>query len=256
MMHVVWALTGVLLAGCSPGEAVVMELPAVVVEIDIDAGVLETPLYEPEPPPKPEKIAYITIDDGPSEQVTPRILDILKEHEVKATFFVLPKCGYEHIFERIIGEGHQMGNHTYSHDYHKLYGGDGQFFREDVLKAEAYLKEKFNYETSLFRFPGGSQSWNQFAIAARREILAELGYRDVDWDISIGDTDPSPAGRDPAAFVANVSGNINEQEKLVILMHDSAGKNATVTALPEIIQTLKEKGYGFDVLGNYFCSSS
>ena len=261
MRQYTWILAALLLTACATGElqqeAASTSPPDLAIEEGIHMPEAIDPPQEMEPAPEeevpePKKTAYITIDDGPSELVTPRILDILKEHDIRATFFVLPKHGLEHIVERMIAEGHQLGNHTYSHNYDRLYGGACQLFREDVLRARAYLEETFDYETHLFRFPGGSKSWDPSAIAVRREILAELQYRDFDWDISIGDTDPSPAGRDPKVFVAKVNGNLKDQEKVVILMHDSAGKTATVEALPEIIGILRESGYDFDVLGNYF----
>ena len=246
MRHCVWILGIALLAACFPAEASPVDCLKIPASLNPEAHI-----QVPEPEPKPEKTAYITIDDGPSEDVTPRILDILKEQDIKATFFVLPREATKHIMERIIREGHQLGNHSYSHDYNKLYRGDSQLFREEVLHMQTYLETQFGYQTSLFRFPGGSQSWDPAAIAARRDILQELHYRDFDWDISLGDTDPSPAGRDPKVLAANVSGNLKGQEKLILLMHDSPGKTATAEALPEIIETLREKGYGFDVLGNY-----
>ena len=198
------------------------------------------------------KVAYLTVDDGPSEAVTVRILDILRDEGIKATFFVLPYEGMDHIYERILSEGHAMGNHSYSHDYRRLYGADeGAFFREDILRMEGYLRERFGYETDLFRFPGGSASWSPRTIARRVEILEELGYRHFDWDASTGDTDPSPAGRDPNALVSNVMARTSSRDKLIVLMHDSAGKSATAEALPEMISRLRAEGYGFDTLDNY-----
>ena len=201
----------------------------------------------------PKKIAYLTIDDGPSETVTPKILDILQDEGVKATFFVLPCEGVDHIYERILREGHAMGNHSYSHDYKRLYSAadEGAFFRADIQRAEAWLREKFDHETDLFRFPSGSKGWGTAVIARRREILAELGYRVFDWDISNGDTDPSSASRDPEALAENVMGRVNWPDQLIVLMHDTGSKGTTADALPHIIAGLKAEGYVFDTLERY-----
>ncbi|MCL2563818.1 MAG: polysaccharide deacetylase [Oscillospiraceae bacterium] len=211
--------------------------------------------YDVKEPPNvpPQKIAYLTIDDGPSESVTLPILDILHTEDVKATFFVLPYEGVDHIYKRILREGHAMGNHSYTHDYKRLYSSadDGLFFRADIERADAWLKKKFSHETKLFRFPGGSQSWNTSVIARRREILEELGYRVFDWDVSNGDTDPSPASRDPDALAANVMGRANKPDRLIVLMHDTGSKVATVEALPRVIAGLRAEGYAFDTLENY-----
>ena len=212
--------------------------------------------YDEETPPEvpPGRIAYLTIDDGPSAAVTPKILDILRAEGVRATFFVLPHEGVDHIYERILDEGHAVGNHSYSHDYKRLYdrGDEGAFFRADVERAAQWLEARFGHETTLFRFPGGSESWDKGVIARRREILEELGYRVFDWDVSNGDTDSSPAGRDPEVLTANVMARAtDERDRLIVLMHDTGSKKATAEALPGVIERLKAAGYGFDTLENY-----
>jgi len=200
----------------------------------------------------PERIAYLTIDDGPSEAVTLPILDVLQAHGIKATFFVLPHQGVDHIYERILAEGHAMGNHSYSHDYKRLYGADdGAFFREDVQRAKDWMEERFGHQTDLFRFPGGSRSWDAAVIERRREILAEFGYHAIDWDVSNGDTDRSSASKDPNALVTNVMGRTRNRDRLIVLMHDTGSKLATAEALPELIERLKAEGYAFDTLENY-----
>ena len=215
------------------------------------ASLKETDEEKPENVPS-GKTAYITIDDGPSETVTPRILDILQEHGVKATFFVLPHTGADALYERIRKEGHAVGNHSYTHDYKRLYAeDDGAFFREDIRRAEAFLEEKFGVRPKLFRFPGGSASWNANTIARRVEILEELGYRHFDWDASTGDTAPAPESRNPEVLTANVMAKTADRDKLIILMHDSPNKTPTAEALPEIIRRLKAEGYEFDTLENH-----
>lgn len=201
-------------------------------------------------PPAPTQIAYITIDDGPTRDVTPQILDTLRDHDVKATFFILPKKDVDDLYERIRREGHTVGNHSESHDYNRLYG-DETFFREDLARAAAFIEEKFGEHATLFRFPGGSMGWPSAAIARRKEILEELGYTYFDWDASNGDTAPGPESRDPTVLTANVMAKADGHNQLVILMHDSAGKTPTAESLPQIIEQLKTAEYAFDTLDHY-----
>ena len=200
--------------------------------------------------PVSAKIAYITIDDGPSRNNTPAILDILNESNVRATFFVLPHFGVDDIYRRIILEGHEIGNHSYSHEYKNLYGSL-EFFREDVLKAQQFIEEKSGYMATTFRFPGGAMSLQQETLAPRAEILADLGYRYFDWNASTGDADGGEASKNPTALTNNIINNTRNRERLIILMHDTADKTATVEALPMIIMNLKEQGYVFDIMANY-----
>jgi len=218
------------------------------IDEEYDAAAIEP---EPElPTPTPSKIAYLTFDDGPSATITPQILDILKEHNIRATFFVLPRSGVDHIFERIIVEGHALGNHSFTHNFSRLYANDGgAFFRDDTIRMHAFLYDNFGYRTNIYRFPGGSMSWSRTAIDIRRNILEELGYVDFDWHVSSADTCSSPAGRDPRALAGNIVNNANGRERLIVLMHDVSNE-AVVAALPMIIEGLKEQGYGFGVLRN------
>jgi len=205
----------------------------------------------PEPEHEYERIAYLTFDDGPTAALTPQVLDILLEHNIRATFFVLPNSGVDHLFERIIAEGHALGNHSYTHDFSRLYANDGGvFFRNDTIRMHEFLYNNFGYETNLYRFPGGSMSWSRTAVDLRRSILEELGYVYFDWHVSSADTDTSPAGRDPNVLAGNILNNTGGREQLVVLMHDTWNQ-AVVEALPMIINGLREQGYGFDTLRNF-----
>jgi len=208
-----------------------------------------------EPRDKNQKVAYITIDDGPSRSITPMNLDTLKKYGVKATFFVLPRTGVEDIYKRIIDEGHVIGNHSYSHDYDYLYGSTDNF-KKDVLKAKQLIYKKLEYTSTVFRFPGGTMGRSKSNIKARADILSDLGYRYFDWDVSTADTDPNlkKYGNEEQIvnlLANNVIKNAKERKKLIILMHDSAGKLYSAKALPKIIEGLEKQGYVFDVLTNY-----
>jgi peptidoglycan/xylan/chitin deacetylase (PgdA/CDA1 family) len=198
-----------------------------------------------------QKVAYITIDDGPSRNNTPVILDILKEHGAKATFFVLPHNGMDAIYTRILDEGHEMANHSHSHDLRRLFDpGDLTFFINDIVKAHGFIQEK-GHTATIYRFPGGSGGRPQAVLSPRLEILRIMGYRHFDWHVSTGDSDTGPAGRDPDVLTANVLNNTQNRQHLIVLLHDTADKTATVQALPRILQGLAEQGYVFDTLADY-----
>jgi len=197
------------------------------------------------------KIAYLTFDDGPSRAVTPLILDLLSEEGINATFFVLPFQGVDDLYRRIINEGHELGNHTYSHVYSRIYRSGIDAFRDEVVSAGEFIYENFGYETTLFRFPGGSMSWSSDLIIPRRQIVAELGYRSFDWHIDSGDTRPNSSDRSAERIVGNVLDNTRGRSHIIVLMHDSSGRQTTLEALPYIIAGLREQGYSFDVLSNY-----
>ncbi|HEX2944811.1 MAG TPA: polysaccharide deacetylase family protein [Clostridia bacterium] len=201
------------------------------------------------------KTAYITIDDGPSRNNTPRNLDTLKKYGVKATFFVLPRGNLDDVYRRIIDEGHVIGNHSTVHDYNNLYGSVS-YFRNDVLMAQSYIYDKFQYRMTVYRFPGGTMGRKKAVVDERSEILKELGYKYYNWDVSTADTDPNLAkigNREQIVnkLADNVIKGAKGRKKLIILMHDSAGKAYSAEALPKIIEGLQEEGYVFDVLTNY-----
>ena len=208
----------------------------------------------PEAPEQPaeKKVAYITIDDGPSRSVTPGILDLLKEEGIKATFFVLPHNGVDDLYQRIVDEGHELGNHTYSHSYSKLYrSNDLDSFTEDVLAAREFVYDNFGYYTVSFRFPGGAMSHSSAIIGPRREILEQLGYKDYDWNIDTGDSNANVVDKSAANLVGNVLRYTRGRKQIVVLMHDIGGKRTTLQALPTIIKGLREQGYSFDILRHY-----
>lgn len=202
-----------------------------------------------------QKTAYITIDDGPSKNNTPKNLDTLKKYDIKATFFVLPHDNMEDIYKRIIEEGHVIGNHGYVHDYESLYNSF-DYFKKDITKARDFIYKKIGYSSTVYRFPGGSMGHKKEIISKRVDLLSELGYRYFDWDVSTADTDPNLSKYGTEEQIVNLLANnvikgAKNKKKLIILMHDSAGKTYSAKALPKIIEGLQKQGYVFDVLTNY-----
>ena len=208
------------------------------------------------PPQKPasngKKVAYLTFDDGPSKN-TERILNTLKQHNVKATFFVNGRTdGFsKSIYKRIVNEGHAIGNHTYTHNYSKIYSSKNGFMK-DFNQLENYLQSLVGVSPRIVRFPGGSNnqvSWKYGGKGVTMDIAKELqskGYVYFDWNVD--STDASVAKQSKQKIVSSVLNGSQSKNTANILMHDSGPKTTTADALPEIIQGLKNQGFTFEIL--------
>jgi peptidoglycan/xylan/chitin deacetylase (PgdA/CDA1 family) len=201
-----------------------------------------------------KKVAFLTFDDGPSAKNTPQILDILKKEKVRATFFVegdhLEKESLHEVLKRELCEGHAIGNHTYDHEYKKLYPNrrlNIENFKAELEMCDNKLKEVLgkNFQTRIVRCPGGSMSWRGMepliAYFARKDMVS------VDWNIEVGDALARP--KKAAQLVETVRAACDPMVKMaLLLMHDSAPERETVKALPAIIKCLKENGFEFKIL--------
>lgn len=198
---------------------------------------------EEEMPVEKKKTAYLTFDDGPSVHSTTTILDILKQYDIKATFFVVGNQAEKNpdILKRIYEEGHAIGNHTYSHNYSYIYSNPSNFILELEI-TERILKSILgeNFETNIIRFPGGS-------FGAKREpfrnAVVERGYKYIDWNSLNGDAEGHHIPKDK--LIERFKSTYNNQQELVVLMHDTDAKETTPEALPYIIEFLRNEGYEF-----------
>lgn len=198
-----------------------------------------------------KKVVYLTFDDGPSETVTPQILDILKEEDVKATFFIvghaLEKSDVaKEILKRESEEGHSIGNHTYSHNYKYLYPNktvNVDNFMSDIEKTNSAIREVLGEDFSVraIRFPGGHMTWK--GTKALDEVLWAKDYHYVDWNSLSKDSEGKSKNADQ--LFEQVIETAKGREKAVVLMHDNYGKEETAKALPKIIEYFKEQGYEF-----------
>ncbi|SHE66845.1 polysaccharide deacetylase family protein [Clostridium fallax] len=192
-----------------------------------------------------KKIAYLTFDDGPSSIITDQILDILKNYNIKATFFVLGKNVeyYPKIFNRIIDEGHSVGNHSYSHEYKHIYYSPDNLVKE-VLMANNSINNiaKKNMDVKIFRFPGGSFGKNM----ELKKAINNLGMNYYDWNCLNGDAESQNPSLE-MLFNKFIKTSQNK-DKLIILMHDTNAKVNTMKSLPKVIDYLINNGYSFDVL--------
>lgn len=191
-----------------------------------------------------KKTVYLTFDDGPSAR-TVEILDILKEYDIKATFFIVGKNGEKGkpILKRIVDEGHTIAIHTYSHVYEKIYESVENYLT-DFNKTYDLIYETTGVKPEIFRFPGGSV--NKYNASIHREITSELtrrGFTYYDWNASNGDAASNVTRNSVLINTINSAGNKN---RVILLMHDSEHKYHTVSALKDVIEHFKEKGYRFD----------
>ena len=194
-----------------------------------------------------EKIVFLTFDDGPSKTVTPLILDLLKQEDVKATFFTLGNNVKNNpdIVKRAFDEGHYIANHGYSHKYSDIYSSPEATLNEYNV-AEQAIKDALgnqNYTSRLFRFPGGSNGgYYHDAKQSSKALLRENGIVHLDWNCLSSD---AAGANTKETLMQNVIDTMGEKSSVVILMHDASDKILTYEMLKELIPYLKEKGYKF-----------
>lgn len=181
---------------------------------------------------------YLTFDDGPSTVVTNRVLDVLKEENVKATFFIVSDrvAGREETLKRIAREGHTLGVHSASHEYGKIYASERSFLK-DVDECAAVIRKLTGITPAVYRFPGGG------AHKRYAELLRGRGYTVVSWNAVCGDEEI--AGASAQRLLEETVKTSGGKQSVVLLLHDSATHKQTAEALPRIIAYYKENGYTF-----------
>ena len=171
-------------------------------------------------PSAPQKIMYLTFDDGPSKHT-----------------------------QQIHNRGHALGIHTYSHSYETIYSSiDGYF--QDVEKVEHLIYEKTGITTHILRFPGGSSNTisRKYQAGIMSELAAECekrGYAYYDWNAENGDGDPAVSAD---ALYETAIKTIKGKDEVMMLMHDGAGNGNTVQALDRILQELMAQGWEFRII--------
>jgi peptidoglycan/xylan/chitin deacetylase (PgdA/CDA1 family) len=187
------------------------------------------------------KCVYLTFDDGPSDKVTPKILDILKEENVKATFFIIGKNAEtrRYIIQREFNDGHTVAVHSYTHAYHDIYQS-AETLLADIDACNQIIKQVTGSYSNVYRFPGGSFGLSKQLINA----VSARGLRYVDWNASTRDAEIWNAT--PSQLVESAISTSSDSNNIVLLCHDSTTKTATALALREIIEYYKTNGYVFD----------
>ncbi|MDI9311023.1 MAG: polysaccharide deacetylase family protein [Limnohabitans sp.] len=190
--------------------------------------------------PNTQNNIYLTFDDGPTPEITPWVLDILKQENIIATFFCIGKNIEENpeIFQRIIDEGHSAGNHSYNHingwkTNKKSYLNNIEFC-DNVIKKKTLDTQGIK----LFRPPFGKITYTQ------SKALRNKGYKIIMWDVLTADFDPTIS---PEKCLENATKKIETGS--IIVFHDSkkASKNLQYT-LPKAIALYKENGFNFEPL--------
>lgn len=204
----------------------------------------ETKVEEPakiNPVKSSGKKVYLTFDDGPSSN-TDQILDILKDYDVKATFFVVGKTDERSVkaYQRIVEEGHTLAMHSYSHKYDEIYESKEAFAR-DLNSLQEYLYETTGVWPRIYRFPGGSSNTvSKVDMQELIEYLTDIGITYFDWNVASGDAVSRTLPAE--TIVNNCLSGIEKQKESVILMHDASNKGTTIEALPQIIEAIQEQG--------------
>jgi peptidoglycan/xylan/chitin deacetylase (PgdA/CDA1 family) len=193
------------------------------------------------------KRAFLTFDDGPST-VTPTILDVLKQENVKASFFVLGSRvnAMPEMTKRIYDEGHYVANHGYSHSYSAIYASPQAVLDEfnECNKAVRNAIGVSDYHSHLFRFPGGLPGGKYAEIKRQaKELLSQNDIVNIDWNALTGDAET--ANPTVEFEMQRIQETVNNKSSVVILMHDAQAKAVTAEALPQIISWLRENGYEF-----------
>ncbi len=184
-----------------------------------------------------DKKVYLTFDDGPSI-FTDEILDILKEYDVKATFFVVGKENKKskELYKRIVEEGHTLGMHSYSHEYSKIYNSL-EDFQKDFTKLWKLLYDTTGYKPTIFRFPGGSNNMvNKRGTKEFIRYLNEAGIVYFDWNVVNGDA--TGVEYTEEQLIDNVLKGIAIKRNAIVLMHDIQTKPETVASLPKLLDIL------------------
>lgn len=208
---------------------------------------------------KKNKFVFLTFDDGPSKN-TGKILETLNEKGVRATFFVvgshLKSEENQKLLKEEIEDGNAIANHSYSHDYKKLYPGNVtnlDYFMDEVNKTNKEMKSILgdNFDCRVLRMPGGYMSRKYYKdpnLKDLNEFLDKEHIVNLDWDAETGDATGKKLNTEE--MVQNAGKYISSEDHVILLMHDAGAKVQTVRALPSIINFFKSKGYEFKVIKN------
>ena len=200
-----------------------------------------------------KKTAYLTFDDGPNTTVTPKVLDVLRRYNIKATFFVVGTLieANPQVARRIYDEGHFLANHSYSHNYTELYADSGAFMNQ-INKTQELIDDitgRQDYK-KVIRFPGGGYNTGTYGEKKQeyKEQLIKEGYRYCDWNSLTGDAESSSPS--VTSIISRLKASSKDKEDVVVLMHDALSKSVTAKTLPDVIEYFISQGYEFDTLDN------
>ena len=194
------------------------------------------------------KRVFLTFDDGPSETVTPVVLDTLKKENIKATFFLLGSRVElnPELVKREYNEGHYLASHGYSHVYSQIYASPQSVIDEynrSVTAIRNAIGEQ-QYNPHLFRFTGGYWGGKYAEVKKQaKQLLDENDILHIDWNALTSD---AAGAKTTEQFIAELEKTVPKHNSVVVLMHDAGNKQATANALPTIIKYFRDKGFEFE----------
>lgn len=196
-----------------------------------------------------DKVMYLTFDDGPSQN-TEKILNILDQYHIKATFFVTAEhTGYLDMIQEAHKRGHMIGVHTYSHDYAQIYQSSDAYFK-DLEMMNDVIESQIGHRVKIMRFPGGSS--NTISKKYQNGIMSQLtkealqkGYQYFDWNASNGDGN---SYFDKDTLIETGKREVEGKNRVMMLMHDAGNNTATLEALPTLLSYYQDLGFEFKVI--------
>lgn len=190
---------------------------------------------------------YLTFDDGPSGTITSKLLDILKEKNVKATFFVINHSNnLDYLIKREYDEGHTVALHSMTHSYPTIYSSVEAYFNDlNLISNKVYSLT--GEKSMIIRFPGGSSNTisRNYSKGIMRTLTNEVlnrGYHYFDWNVSSGD---AGGAKNSSDVYNNVVKNLSKNRANIVLMHDFENNYKTLNAISDIIDYGKANGYEF-----------
>lgn len=180
----------------------------------------------------------LTFDDGPHPVLTQRLLDMLKEEGVPATFFVVGKMAVRHpeLVQEIARQGHEVANHTFSH--HNMAREDKKTVLNELAQTRAVIQKLTGQDSLLYRPPGGDFSHQSLKVASK------AGYHMILWTVQTKDVSGAPIPVMSRHILNTVS------DGSIVLMH--SGVPNTIEMLPRVIDELRQEGYHFVTVSQLF----
>lgn len=197
-----------------------------------------TPTPTPEPPKVYDGVVYLTFDDGPVPSITSQILDILKEYNVKATFFMIGSYADKNpeMVKRVFDEGHTVASHSYTHQKSMFNSLDA--FKKEINDSVATLEEITGEKVRFFRLPYGTKIGESY-----KNFLDEKGLTIVKWNCESYDS--RTATKTAEQILEGVKNTKPAKGDVVVIMHDTYGKQKTADALPSVIEYFESINYEF-----------
>ena len=197
-----------------------------------------TPTPTPEPTKVYDGVVYLTFDDGPVPAITSQILDTLKEYNVKATFFMIGSYADKNpdMVKRVFDEGHTVASHSYTHQ--KSMFNSLEAFKKEINDSVATLEEITGEKVKFFRLPYGTKIAQSY-----KDFLDEKGLTIVKWNCESYDS--RTATKTAEQILEGVKNTKPAKGDVVVIMHDTYGKQKTADALPSVIEYFESINYEF-----------